>query len=98
MSERTEEEIIKDIARVRRRVRTQAKKLRAVYDEQNALYVEGYLAGAAIAHMAAAGGEEYRVGDQAVRDVIRRAGYVSKPKPRKQRSHETVAPPVGAQF
>lgn len=71
-SERKPEDVIADIARLRPRIRRVKKTLDAFYATQNALYIEGHLVGAKIAHMAAAGGPAVAVGDQAVRDAIRR--------------------------
>jgi hypothetical protein len=89
--QRTPEEIIKALAKLRPRIARAKDHLNALYAEQNALYVEGHSAGTRTSHMARAGGIDYMVGDQAVRDALRRAGV--EPKARRE-----VAAPQGAKF
>lgn len=72
MGDRTPEAVVADIAKLRPRIRRAKKNLDALYALQNDLYVEGARVGAKLAHMAAAGGPALAVGDQAVRDTLRR--------------------------
>lgn len=62
---RTEQDVLDDIVEVR-------AALAALPPRQKALYLEGHAMGIPMARMAAAGGPELAVTDQAVRNVIRR--------------------------
>ena len=67
-----QEEVLRRFAHLRPRIRAAKSKLNALYALQNEAYINGHKMDVPIAHMAKAGGPEFAVGDQAVRDVIRR--------------------------
>ena len=65
-------EVMDALATLRPKIKRTKERLDALYAEQNALYVKGHEQAVPIAWMARAGGEKYAIGDQSVRDVIRR--------------------------
>lgn len=67
-------QVLQKLSKLRPKIRRAKATLDALYREQNGLYVEGHEAGIPIALMARAGGDKYEVGEQSVRQIIRRVG------------------------